>query len=258
MAAPFILLTVCLLGSLLHTSQSTPSNFSSPDSPPAAVPSDSFNSRHAQAVGYEAEDVADDTAEYCMNIKYAANKTYIEADDARQEFALSDDVSEDEASDYYFYAMREAMSVMDLADECVMVMKESLEMENSLVDMSESLAIMVDDPEMNRTETRMARDAIMEVIDSYQMQITKWSFTFIEHAENIIAALRDAQQEIMEEPGASADALDDAKDSKNKIKYFMDNIMEKAEDMRHDADESYKDMNEDLDDLSMSLGLKME
>ncbi|XP_063723349.1 uncharacterized protein LOC134851272 [Symsagittifera roscoffensis] len=247
----------CLLIFFIDLQQCSGSETTAASTESVMMPSNSVNSRHAQAVGYEIEDVADDTADYCLKIKEEANKTYIEADDAKAEFGLSDDVSEQEASDYYNYAMREAVKIMELADECVSAMMYAVSKDGNLVVKSESLAMTVDDPNANLTEVKFTIDDIRMDISVYQMNITIWAHEFTERADNIVAALRDAMQEISEEEGASAEALDDAKDTKNEIKYYTEGIIEYAEDMKDDGDESFEDMNEDLDDLAANLKMIM-
>lgn len=212
-------------------------------------------SRFAEAVGFEAEDVATDTAEYCQKIKDLAYQVYIEADDAREEVGLTDTVSEEEAQDYYYYTAKEAAKIMNLADECMDVMMDSLSMEPNLVSLSSDLALSLEVQSINMTDVEAMIDEISDMIADYQGNVTLWVYKFTEISENIIAAVRDAQEELEEEEGASDEAIDDAKDSKNKIKEFVNDIIDIAADMLDDAEESYEDMMEDLDSVGEELDM---
>ena len=93
---------------------------------------------------------------------------------------------------------------------------------------------------------------MMDQIDESSSMVDKWITKIEEIAQNIIAAARDAYEEVSEDVGASNEAKDDAKDSKNEIKEFAEGIMEVTQDMRRDSRESFNDMRDDLDKVSAS------
>lgn len=206
--------------------------------------------RYAEAIGFEAEDAAEDNIDACKAILELTEGIYNESSDAANEVDTSDTVSGPESVDAYSYILREVEEINGVAQKCINSMGNV-----SLVGMAESLANMLspgDNATKDSAAIRQQIKGMLDEIDRASDTVDKWISKMDEIAENIIAAARDALEEVVEDVGASNEAKDDAKDSKNEIKEFAEGIMEITEDMRRDSKESFNDMRDDLDKVSAS------
>ena len=206
--------------------------------------------RYAEAIGFEAEDAAEDNIDACKAILELSEGIKNESSDAANEVDTSDTVSGPESEDAYSYILREVEEINRIANNCVNSMGNV-----SIVGMAESLANMLSPGENATKDSAAIKEQIkgmMDEIDTANAMVDQWISNIDEIAQNIIAAARDAFEEVSEDVGASNEAKDDAKDSKNEIKDFAEGIMDITEDMRRDSKESYNDMRDDLDQVSAS------
>lgn len=221
------------------------------EGPIVVIPADDAL-RYAEAIGFEAEDAAEDNVDACKSILELTEGIKNESADAASEVDESDTVSGPESEDAYSYILREVESINALAKACINDMGNT-----SLVGMAESLANLIS-PAGNESKDSAAIKAqingMTDEINRMNTKIDNWLTKVDEMALNIIAAARDAMEEVVEDPGASNEAKDDAKDSKNEIKDFAEEIMGVTADMRSDGKESFNDMRDDLDKVAASQG----
>jgi len=209
--------------------------------------------RSAHAIGYEFEDVAADTTHYCEKIKEQADEIQNETLDARDEVGFMDTVAAEESMYAYDYIISKSRDIIAICDLCIQTLSESLNKNDSLVDKSEDLAAMLEQPFYNASEASLLVTSIQDEINQGHVNVHLWGADIENIAQNIIAAARDAQEEIGESALTSDEALDDAKDTKNEVKTFANDIIKMTEDMIHDAHESYMDMLDDADVVSRAL-----
>ena len=94
--------------------------------------------RYAEAIGFEAEDAAEDNIDSCKAILELAEGIKNESADAANEVDTADTVSGPESVDAYSYILREVEEINAVAQSCIKSMGNV-----SLVGMAESLANML-------------------------------------------------------------------------------------------------------------------
>jgi len=209
--------------------------------------------RTANAIGYENDDVTEDTIDFCQDIKTEAEKIVNESLDARGEIGFLDSLAAEESRMIYDYIVVKSREIMNVTDECITDLENSFLDNITVVQQVEAIADMIVQVPQDKGAIIHQINILQNDLNRTKIQILSWGEQISELADKVIAAARDAQEEIAENPDTSDESDEDAKDTKNKIKVWAENILEMTSEMQNDGIESYVDMFEDVDTVEASI-----
>ena len=197
--------------------------------------------KSVKAIAFEVYYLTTDTLRTCKDVKAIIMKMENEAQDGSEEVASDSLAAEEDSMFAYGYVMIQVNKLYDVIQLCNETLEDSLTFDNNSLEVkADSLTNLMKTQNPNKTELVSLFESIRNDTEFFDVTISDWSNRLIGAAMNVKTAARDAYDKILEDFESGEDAKHDAKDTLNKLKYFANNVVSLAEEIKDHKKDLFK------------------